>query len=68
MPIDARAQHELYVIEGLLRRLAWAYNCGGMELVRADIGGMERALRQGSNEPASWVLDEWLAEQVQQVA
>ena len=64
-PIDAKVEHDLHVIEGLLKRLAWSYNSGGLELVRSDVKNLAAALEKESREPAVWVLDEWLAGQVQ---
>lgn len=52
-------------MEGLLERLAWSFNSGGMELVRADVKGLADVFTRESREPAVWVLDEWLAQQVQ---
>jgi hypothetical protein len=65
---DANTEHDLHVMEGLIQRLAWSYNSGGMELVRAEIGDLARFLNAESREPAVWVLDEWLAAQVQRAA
>lgn len=69
MPIsmtnNPKADHELYVMEGLIERLSWAFNAGGLELVRAQVSSLGSAFADDGREPASWVLDAWLAKQVQ---
>ena len=69
MPIsmtnNPKTDHDLHVMEGLIERLSWAFNSGGMELVRAQVGSLADAFEGESREPASWVLDAWLAKQVQ---
>jgi len=62
---NPQAEFELYVIQGLIERLAKAFNTGGTELVRADIKNLAHALRHSTREPAAWAIDAWLAEQVQ---
>ena len=62
---NPKAEFELYVIQGLIERLAKAFNTGGTELVRADIRNLADALRHSTREPAAWAIDAWLAEQVQ---
>ena len=65
MTQNPKAEFELYVIQGLIERLAKAFNTGGTELVRADIRNLADALRHSTREPAAWAIDAWLAEQVQ---
>ena len=67
-PIDAKVALDLHVIEGLIKRLAWSYNSGGLELVRSDISRLASVLDKASREPAVSVVDEWLSDQVQRGA
>jgi hypothetical protein len=68
MTKDPRAEHDLHVIDGLIQKLTWSFNAGGTELVRADVRSLADAFEAESREPASWVLDAWLAKQVQRAA
>ena len=60
-----KAREELNVVEGLLKRLARAFNheAGGMEAVGGEIVNLGHWLRLHPGEPTGELVTEWLDEQ-----
>ena len=60
-----KAQEELDAVEGLLQRLARAFNheAGGMEAVGREVVNLGHWLRLHPGEPAGELITEWLDEQ-----
>ena len=60
-----KAQEEVDAMEGLLQRLARAFNheAGGMESVGREVVNLGHWLRLHPGEPAAELIAEWLDEQ-----